>query len=95
MIYMPVPGRYIRESFEFISCIRDLIVGSNSPKNSKNGKYAIFGALLKPLESLDGSYRTQKQLKYMPASSRYFREAFEYTNYIVELDKGLEQPKND
>ena len=70
-------------------------MGSNSPKNSKIVKYAIFGALLKPLEPLDGSYRTQKQLKYISASSRYFRETFEYTNYIWELDKGLKQAKND
>ena len=70
-------------------------MGLESVKIGRNGKYAQFLALLKAQQPPSESQRSQKRLKYMPASSRYFRKTFEYTNYIGEFDKGLKQPKND
>ena len=93
MQYILAPSRYLRQTFECIRYLWDPFQDQKKPQKGKNGKYALFWALLEPLESLQGSHGIQKQLQYILAPSRYIRQTFERIRYMWDLFEDQKQPQ--
>ena len=58
--YMPIPGRYLRKTFECIRYMGNLMGTKKASKSRGNCKKQEFGAILKLLQCLYVSHRNQK-----------------------------------
>ena len=92
--YMPVSGRYLRETFECNTFIEGPIKDLKPLKKWQKRQICSFRALLKPLKAPNGSHGSKKQWKYMPLHSRYLRETFESIWHTGDIAKDLKQLKN-